>query len=56
MNHHFEDSHARRAEHDHYAESISAMISDLIHDGAEEMGEEFDDMTAEGLREVLAVQ
>jgi len=37
--HHYEDSHARKAEHEHYGTSIAATITDLIHDGAEEMDE-----------------
>lgn len=39
-NHRFEDSHARKAEREHYAASIADTISDLIHhDEDEEFGE-----------------
>ena len=41
MSHHFEDSHARRAEHDHFASGMADTISDLIHMGAVEQGEDF---------------
>ena len=54
-NHHFEDSHAQRVEHDHYASSIAATISDLIHIGAHDMGEDFDDMDIDELLETVAM-
>ena len=54
--HHQEDSHQRKAEHEHYAESIAATVSDLIHTGAHEMGEDFEDMTADELMEIIAEQ
>ena len=55
-NHHFEDSHAMRAEHDHYGSSIAATISDLIHMGAVQTGEEFADMDTEEMVETVAIQ
>ena len=53
--HHQEDSHAKKAEYEHYAESISATVADLIHIGAHEMGEDFDEWTADDLMEIIAV-
>ena len=49
-NHHFEDSHRKRAEHDHYAEGLSETVIDLIHMGAVDEGEDFEDLSAEDLR------
>ena len=55
-NNHFEDSHQRRAEHDHYAEGLSKEVLDLIHMGAVNEGEEFEDLTADDLREAIGYQ
>lgn len=54
-NHRFEDSHARKAEREHYATSIAETISDLIHDHD---GEEdnFQDLELEDALETVAIQ
>ena len=54
-NHHFEDSHARKAEHDHYSETLANTVQDLIHMGAIESGEEFDELSGDDLRTNIAV-
>ena len=56
MSHHFEDSHARRAEHDQYASAISATITDLIHDGVVVDGEDFWEMEPDELLDSLAIE
>lgn len=53
--HHMEDSHNKKAEYEHYAESIAATVSDLIHIGVEEMGEEFEDMEEDELLDMIAI-
>ena len=55
-NHHFEDSHAMRAEHDHYARSKADTIADLIHIGAHDLGEDFEEMDTDDLLETIAIQ
>ena len=51
---HFEEMEERKAEHVKLSSLYSEMVSDLIHDGAVEMGEF--DLTEEELTETLAVQ
>ena len=53
-NHHFEDSHARKAEREHYALSIADTVTDLIHDQSDE--EDFLDLATEEALEVVASQ
>ena len=55
-NNHFEDSHNMKAEHEHYAESMAATISDLIHIGAHDMGEDFEEMETEDMLMTIAEQ
>lgn len=31
-NHHFQDSHEKKAEHQHFADTIASKVNDLIHD------------------------
>ena len=45
-----------RAEHDHYASSMAATISDLIHIGAHDMGEDFEEMETEDMLERISEQ
>ena len=52
--HHYEDSHKRKAEHEHYASSISATINDLIHVGVVDMEE--DDLSEDDMMEMIAMQ
>jgi hypothetical protein len=33
-NHHFQDSHERKAEYEHYARNIARKVNDLIHDNS----------------------
>ena len=56
-NHHYEDSHRRRAEHDHYTQAIADSIEDLIHTGVLlEEGEDFSSINREELLETIALQ
>ena len=54
-NHHFEDSHALKAEHEHYASSIAATITDLIHVGVHDMGEDFEELDDDEMMEMIAM-
>ena len=45
-----------KAEHEHYARSKAETISDLIHIGAHEQGEDFEEMDTEDLLETVAIQ
>jgi len=40
MNHHFEDSHQRKAEHELYSQAIAERVVDLIHLGIDEEDED----------------
>lgn len=55
MSHHFEDSHQRRAEHDHYAHDLADRVGDFIHFGAVEQGEDWENMDLEELIETIAI-
>ena len=56
MDHHFEDSHQRKAEHEMYADAIAARTLDLIHDGALEVDEDGFEVRPDDMYEAIALQ
>ena len=56
MDHHFEASHQRKADHEHFADSISARTRDLIHEGIKFIDEDGFEVIPEDMYRALAEQ
>ena len=54
--HRFQDSHARKAEHEHYASHIAETVHDLIHMGVVQEGEDYSEMTMDELVKTVSTQ
>ena len=56
MDHHFEDSHLIKAQHEMYADAIADRTDDLIHSGAIDLDENGEEIVPEDLPVAIATQ
>jgi len=55
-NHHFQDSHEKKAEHQHFADTIASKVNDLIHDRKSDQGVDPHSLNTDELREAIGRQ